>query len=62
MRHVRVTTVAVEKQQVLHILCVCVTLVIQHAKHMRRIIVLSVACLAVHFPTLPHKRHDKKSY
>jgi hypothetical protein len=41
---VHVTTVAVEKQQVLHILSVCVyvTLVIQYAERMRRIILSSV--------------------
>jgi hypothetical protein len=37
----------------------CVALVIQHAKQMERIIMLSVACQAqLHFSTLPHKRHD----
>jgi hypothetical protein len=40
MSRVRVTTVAMERQYVLHIVTVCtaVALVIQHAKRMRRII------------------------
>jgi hypothetical protein len=39
--------------------CVSVALVTQHAKRMRRIVLPSVARLAVpYFPTLSHKRHD----
>jgi hypothetical protein len=38
--------------------CVPVALVIQHAKRMRRIILISVPCLTLsHFSTLSHKRH-----
>jgi len=47
-----------EKQKVLHILSVSVALVIKHAKRMLRIMLSSVACLALHyFSTLSHKRH-----
>jgi hypothetical protein len=44
LRGVRSTIVATEKQYVLRILCVCVcvALVVQHAKLMRRIIFISV--------------------
>ena len=47
LRRVRVTIVAVKKQEVLHIRSVFVALVIQHAKRMHRIIASSVACLSV---------------
>jgi len=50
--------VAVEKQSVLNILSVSVAIVIQHAIRMRRIILTSVACLAVpHFSTLSQTRY-----
>ena len=40
-------------------MCVFVSLVIQHAKRMRRIILLSVACLVLpHFSKLSYKRYD----
>jgi hypothetical protein len=58
LRSVRVT---IEKQQVLHILCVCVcvALVIQKEKRMRRIILSSVDSPALpYFSTLSHKRQD----
>jgi hypothetical protein len=60
LRDVRVTTVSMEKQQELNILCVCIlALVMQRAKRMRPIILSPVACVAVwYIATLSHKRHD----
>jgi hypothetical protein len=56
MGRVRVTKVAVEKQQLSHILTVFAALVIQNGKSMRRIILPSVACSAVlYFSTLSHQ-------
>jgi hypothetical protein len=57
LRHARKTIAAMEKQQVLHIVCVCVCSlsVIQHAKNMHCIKLSSAACLAQqHFSTLSH--------
>ena len=51
--------VVVEKQVLLHILSVCLSLFIQHAKRMRHFMLSSVACLAVsYFFTLSQKQHD----
>ena len=64
LRRFRVTIVAVDKQEVLHILSVCVALFFQHARCMRHIILSSAASLAPpYFSALSHKRHDfrKKS-
>ena len=59
-RRVRLTTAALEKEEVLNILSVGIlALVIQRARRMRRIIMSSVACLAPPcFSTLSHKRRD----
>ena len=39
--------------------CASVTLVIQHVKRVRHILMSPVACPALpHFPTLSHKRYD----
>jgi len=61
VRRVCVTIVVVEKQSVLHILCVCVCVALgtQHVKRMHLIILSSVACPAVqYFCTLSHTRHN----
>ena len=60
LRRFRLTIVVLGKRKGLHILkSVCVAVVIQHAKRMRRIILSSVRCLASpYFSTLSHKRYD----
>ena len=57
LRCVRATIVVVEKQGVLHNLCVSVALGTQHAMRMRHIVMLWPASL---YNILPHflKRHD----
>jgi hypothetical protein len=53
LRRNRVTIVAVEKQEVLYILCASVVLVMQHAKRMCHIMLSSLVCLGVpYFSTL----------
>jgi hypothetical protein len=43
----------------INVICVCVALVIQHAKRVSPIILSSVACLSVPFSsTLSHERND----
>ena len=60
LRRVRITTVAVEKQEVLH-MSVCLALITRHAKRMRHIILSSATCLALpNFSTLSHERHDSR--
>jgi hypothetical protein len=62
LRRVRLTIVVVQKQEVIYIFRVYVCILalgIQHAKHIRPIVLSSVACLALpYFYTLSHKRHD----
>jgi hypothetical protein len=60
LRRVYVTTVTVKMQRsITYSEGVFVALVIQHAKRMRRIILSSVACLALTYSsTLSHKRHN----
>ena len=56
---VSATIVAVEKQQVIHILSVSIACGIQHAGHMHPIILSCMACPALkYFSILSHKRHD----
>jgi hypothetical protein len=60
LRHIRVSIVAAEKQQVLHILCLCIrALVTQHTLGMRRIILSSVVCLVLpYFSAFSYKLYD----
>jgi hypothetical protein len=61
MRRVRVTIVAVEKQQILRILNVCLLPYVSRIKCVCYVlrILSSVAYLALpHLPILYHKRHD----
>ena len=65
LRCICVTIVALEKQEVSYSGCVCVALVIQHAKYMLHFTLSSVACLAVpYLSMLSHELHDflKKIY
>ena len=63
LKRFRLTTISLGKQYALHIVSVCVcvsvTLVTQHARRIRRIILSPVTCLALlYFFTLSYKRHD----
>ena len=52
LRYDRVTIVTVEKQEVSHILCVSIALVIQYAKRIRRTLTV------LYFYRLSHQRHN----
>jgi hypothetical protein len=59
MKRVRVTIVAVAKQQLMHIEGVSVVLVTQHETCMHRIKLESAACLVLlHLSTLSHKGQE----
>jgi hypothetical protein len=55
LRRVRVTIVAMEKRQLLHILSVFVALVIQHAKRMRRDVICGLSGSAIFFHIMSEK-------
>jgi hypothetical protein len=55
LRRIRVTSLDVEKQY--YLFCVCVTLVIRHAKPMCRIILSSVATPTRSLSSISHKGH-----
>jgi hypothetical protein len=56
---VRLTDIFIYTELIKYSECVSVALVIQHAKHMRHIILPSVACLALpYFSTLSHTWHE----
>ena len=64
LRHIQVTTVAVEKQNYILCVFVCVALVIQHSLHMHHTVIHGTLHSTVFFSTLSHKLHhfQKKSY
>jgi hypothetical protein len=56
LRRIRVTIVAVEKYKVLHTLCVCVALVIQHRMRKRRyyiVIICGMSGSTMFFHSIP---------
>ena len=59
-KFIREITVTVVMQNYIFCVCVCVfSLVVQHAKRMRHVILSYVACVALpYFSTLAHKRPD----